>query len=76
MFGLKALNPEKYREKPPATTQLVGNITVKMDIPEYYIPQITVEQPEGFQIAEYKPHPELTDGNTVEGEAKEGECTP
>lgn len=35
MFGLKALHPDKYREKPATMTQLTGNITIKMDIPEY-----------------------------------------
>ena len=35
MFGLKAFNPDKYREKPPMLTQIAGNITIKMDIPPY-----------------------------------------
>ena len=34
MFGLKALNPEKYRERPPET-RLIGDITVKLAVPAY-----------------------------------------
>jgi len=34
MFGLKALNPEKYRERPPET-KLIGDITVKLAVPPY-----------------------------------------
>lgn len=35
MFGLKAFNPDKYREKPITETRISGNVVIKMDIPPY-----------------------------------------
>ena len=52
MFGLKALDPSKYREK-QTVPMIMGDITIKMAIPAY---------DEKLR---------LTEGNIIEGEAKE-----
>lgn len=46
MFGLKAMHPDKYREKAVSETKLTGNITVKMALPRPgETPLIEVEEP-------------------------------
>lgn len=44
MFGLKAFDPGKYREKPPET-RLVGDIVVKLAVPAYTDTPILQEEP-------------------------------
>ena len=74
MFGLKSLNPQRYRENAPET-RLIGDITVKLGVPSYS--PVPIEMKDIKQLKEGDNAIQIT-GSTegskqeVNGEEEEG----
>lgn len=73
MFGLKAFNPDKYREKPPMMAQIAGNVVIKMDIPPYRDEIESKEKPLALQEGKANERSVTTGTDKITSEALQGE---